>query len=93
VSAWYAARREGLDLEFRLELDVLLRSVTEAPEAYGKMGKRSRRALMARFPYCVYFQVRTSYILVTGVFHTHRRPGSWGDRVRESTAAPRASGT
>ena len=88
VKVWYARQRSGLDVAFSQELDELLQTAHDSPRSFALVGSRSRRALMAHFPYHVYFVERTSFLLVTGVFHAHRRPGSWGDRVREECAAP-----
>jgi plasmid stabilization system protein ParE len=40
-----------------------------------------QRALTHRFPYAVYFVAEPERIVVIGVFHQHRDPSSWRDRL------------
>jgi plasmid stabilization system protein ParE len=42
----------------------------------------TRRALLKRFPYAVYFAVDNEIIVVLAVFHTSRDPESWRRRSR-----------
>jgi hypothetical protein len=39
-----------------------------------------RRALLRRFPYCVFYYLEAEEVVVVGCFHAHRSPEVW--RVR-----------
>ena len=80
IYAWYRAQREGLGLEFRRALDDCLNRIRNNPMAYAKVHGEIRRALLHRFPYCVFYVIRESEVGVLGVFHGHRDPKTWQSR-------------
>jgi toxin ParE1/3/4 len=79
AAAWYEARRPGLGLEFVAEIERLLARVADNPEAFSvwNASDPSRRAVCARFPYSVFFDLESARILVLAVAHARRRPGYW----------------
>jgi hypothetical protein len=54
---WYEGKREGLGVEFTLELDSLYDRIAQSPQQFPEVGEGARRALMRRFPYAVYFAI------------------------------------
>jgi len=89
---WYESRRPGLGILFLFALDAALIRAIENPRIFPTVARRTRKVLLRRFPYLVLYVVEGSRILITGVFHGHRDPGVWSDRIREKTtryAAPR----
>ena len=80
---WYECRRPGLGHEFLGALDAALVEATASPRGFPKVARRTRKALLRRFPYLVLYVVDESRILVLGVLHGHRDPDAWSDRVRE----------
>lgn len=80
---WYEDHRPGLGVRFLLVLGAALLRVSEDPQVYPKVARRTRKVLLRHFPYVVFYVVREDRILITGVFHGHRDPGVWADRVRE----------
>ena len=77
---WYLAR--GLDLgeEFLRSLDACIQDVSAFPEASLVVHRNIRRALLRRFPYCVFYVVEPTRVVVVGVFHARRDPPSWQRR-------------
>lgn len=80
ANAWYEHQREGLGRAFLLEIDRLLGSVEERPDAYVQCFKSVRRALYMRFPYAIYFIRKNSDIVVLAVLHQRQHPASWQTR-------------
>jgi toxin ParE1/3/4 len=80
---WYEGRRRGLGFEFLLAFDAAVESVRRLPESREVVALRTRRVLLRRFPYFILYALDGPIVLVTAVFHTHRDPQSWSDRVRE----------
>ena len=80
---WYERQRPGLGIQFLLALDAALMRAAESPLVFPKAARRTRKALLRRFPYLVLYVDEESRILITGVFHGHRDPDAWSDRVRE----------
>ncbi len=72
ASSWYENQRAGLGVEFILELDRLLEHIGSNPRAYQQTYRTFRRALLRRFPYAVYFTVKSERLRLYGVLHQHR---------------------
>lgn len=84
---WYERQRFGLGFEFLLAFEAAMESVRRHPESREVVALRTRRVLLRRFPYFALYAMDTEGILVTAVFHSHRDPRRWADRVREGAAA------
>lgn len=80
ASEWYELQRLGLGIEFLLCVEAALDAIRENPYRYPVARKNTRRAVVRRFPYSVYFIVETDSITVTAVFHGHRNPRVWRRR-------------
>ena len=81
---WYESQRVGLGFEFLLAFDAAIEGIRRRPQSREIVARRTRRVLLRRFPYSVLYAIDAQTILVTAVFHTHRDPQKWSDRVRES---------
>jgi len=71
---WYRDQRDGLDKEFTLAFEVVLRQIEINPLAFQVKFKQSRNVTMQRFPYKVVFKVFDNKIRVVGVIHHARNP-------------------
>jgi plasmid stabilization system protein ParE len=80
---WYERQRRGLGFEFLLAFDATMEALRRLPEGHEAVGPRTRKALLRRFPYLVLYALEGQLVLVTAVFHGHRDPRRWSDRVRE----------
>lgn len=81
VHSWYAARGAGLAEEFRGALDQCLENIASFPEAHPLIHRSVRRALLRRFPYCIFYVVERERIVVHGCFHARRDPSVWHLRM------------
>lgn len=77
---WYEERGTGLGHEFMRSLRVTLSSIQRSPVRYPVAEGDIRKALLARFPYVVYFVVLDHRVSVIAVMHTHRDPRRWSGR-------------
>ena len=84
---WYEQQQLGLGFEFLAFLDAAFTEVVRRPFSFPKVLRKTRKVVLRRFPYLLFFSIEESRILVTGVFHAHREPGSWNDRIRERAAS------
>lgn len=80
AASWYEQQRDGLGHEFLDDALATLRSVAEQPLVYPLVHRETRRALMNRFPFGVYFRLEVSSVVVVAVMHGSRHPRRW--RVR-----------
>jgi plasmid stabilization system protein ParE len=80
---WYEERQRGLSLEFRSALDDTMSSIAGNPELYARIYRNLRRALVARFPFAVFYVLRKESIIVIAVLHTSRSPALWRNRLKK----------
>lgn len=78
---WYEQQREDLGQEFIDEVLRTLRSVAEQPSLYPSIHRNTRRALMHRFPFGIYYRVEKALIVVVAVMHGSRSPRRWKRRT------------
>jgi len=63
------------------EVDAALSRVAENPLQYQVLHRETRRAIVHRFPYGVFYRIEARGIVVFGVRHLHRDPTSQKARV------------
>lgn len=78
--AWYEAQRPGLGETFRRALDLAVESIEAHPEAYAILHRQTRRVLLPRFPYGLYYRVLGQNIVVVACLHGKRHPRLWRSR-------------
>jgi plasmid stabilization system protein ParE len=77
---WYEREREGLGDEFLDEVLTTVHSVLAMPEAYPVVKRQTRRALVHRFPYGLFYRVVAETVVFVACFHTSRNPDLWKRR-------------
>ena len=73
---WYETRRSGLGKEFAQAVDETISRIIENPRAYPRAYKQTRRAVLSRFPYAVYYRIAGQEIVVQAV-HGRQDPFRW----------------
>lgn len=81
AAVWYDEQRHGLGEEFIVEIEQSLASAAASPHRYPIVFGDVRRTVARRFPYAVYFRVRSDNLIVLAVFHGRRNPAVWQRRV------------
>ena len=77
---WYEAQRPGLGPAFRRALDIAVAAVENQPEAYAVIHRNTRRVLLPRFPYGLYYRVLEQNVAVVACIHGKRHPKTWRPR-------------
>ena len=77
---WYENQRPGLGSEYLAEVASVLEDIERNPEAYAIVQGQTRRALVRRFPYAVFYVVDPELVAVTAVMHGRRDPRRWQER-------------
>ena len=78
--ARYEEERKGLGEEFLAEVDATVALVLERPAAYPVVVRQTRRALVHRFPYGLFYGILGDTIVFVACFHTSRNPALWRRR-------------
>ena len=77
ATSWYEQQREGLGQEFLDQAVAIFNAIAERPLLYPVVHRSTRRALMARFPFGIYFRVEADDVVIVAVMHGSRHPHRW----------------
>lgn len=78
---WYEQQQAKLGHEFLDDAQLVFDRIAEGPLTFPVMHRGARRAVMNRFPFCIYFVVEESTIVVLAVIHGSRHPRRWKGRI------------
>ena len=78
--AWYEDQRPGLGSEFFAEVARVLEAIERGPAGHAIVRGQTRRALVHRFPYAIFYVVDPDIVAVTAVMHGRRDPRRWQER-------------
>jgi plasmid stabilization system protein ParE len=81
AAAWYEEQLPGLGNKFLDEVLSTFSAIAEAPLRYPILHHDTRRALIHRFPFGIYFRAESTAIVVLAVMHGSRNPRRWKTRV------------
>lgn len=77
AALWYELQGSGLGFQFLDEVLRVLATIAESPSIYPVVWRETRRALMNRFPFGIYFRRNGGMIVVVAVMHGSRHPRNW----------------
>ncbi len=77
---WYENQQNGLGHRFLDEVLAVFATVAESPLQYPLVHRKTRRALLQRFPFGVYYRIEEDIIVVIAVIHGSRDPQRWKER-------------
>jgi len=80
---WYQGTSLNLAFRFTLETVATRRRIERFPFQFPIVYKTVRRALLKRFPYSMYFELKDDEASVIAVVHQRRNPAVWMARRRE----------
>lgn len=76
---WYEERRPGLGDEFTEEISRIIGRIVGNPMQFPRVRGETRRAVLRRFPYALYFRLAGDDVLVLAV-HGRQHPLRWQSR-------------
>ena len=79
--SWYEQQRPGLGEEFLDSVDAGLREIGAYPLRQAIIFRDTRRLLLKRFPYAVFYRVYPRIIVVVACMHGRRDPLRWKART------------
>lgn len=78
---YYDYQLPGLGYRFFRETSASIDRIVFMPDAWPKVGGRTRRCMLKGFPYALFYVHDEQGILVTAVAHLHRDPKHYRDRI------------
>ena len=81
AASWYEQQQVGLGHKFLDEALSALQLIAEQPLIYPIIHRKTRRTLMHRFPFGIFYRVEESHIVVLAVLHGSRHPYKWQIRT------------
>jgi plasmid stabilization system protein ParE len=77
---WYDEQQDQLGKQFARELERVVKGISEGPQRFPIVVDDVRKAVLRRFPYLVFFELRSETIFILAIFHTSRHPKHWQAR-------------
>ena len=77
----YYDEQAGLGQAFVDRVSEVLDRIGDTPRLYAVIWKTVRSCQTRRFPYVIYYRVRTDFVEVLAVLHGRRNPTAWKRRV------------
>ncbi len=74
---FYETVQPGLGQKLLQEVEATVRLIEDFPEAWAPMSLRTRRCRTHRFPYGLFYQIRSDEILIVSVMDLRRDPKRW----------------
>jgi plasmid stabilization system protein ParE len=79
--SWYERQRPGLGEEFLESVNAGLREIGAHPFRQAIIFRNTRRFLLKRFPYVIFYRVYPDSIVVVACMHARRDPLRWRQRT------------
>jgi plasmid stabilization system protein ParE len=78
---WYEKEQEGLGDQFLTAVQQGYLRIQQNPELHAFEYRDIRRIMTDRFPYNIFYRVKSDEIEVIAVMHGHRHPRTWRSRL------------
>src|SRR5262245_62515405 len=78
--AYYEQQQPGLGHRFATVIDESLSEILANPARYAVVHRDVRECIVPRFPFAIYFRLRSNRVIILAVHHTSRDPASWQSR-------------
>ena len=79
---YYDHQFAGLGFRFFQEVEAAIDRIKFMPDAWTKIGERTRRCILKGFPYALLYVIEPEEILITAVANLHRDPDHFKDRIK-----------
>jgi plasmid stabilization system protein ParE len=81
AAAWYENQSAGLGAEFLDEILTTCNIIAENPQMYPVLYRGTRRAVIHKFPFGIYYRAENDLVIIVGVMHASRDPNKWKKRT------------
>ncbi len=77
---WYQERSPITATAFGQQVAEAISRIAESPNRYPLAEHGTRRSILQRFPFNIFYRVGKTEIVIVAVAHQKRRPGYWKHR-------------
>lgn len=81
AAKWYERQREGLGQDFLDDVLIALGTISENPNIHPVVHRQTRRVVVHRFPFGIFYRVEEDSVVVLAVMHGSRHPRRWKKRT------------
>jgi plasmid stabilization system protein ParE len=81
AALWYEAQNAGLGSHFVDEVERTFGKIAHNPTTYRILYRETRRAILQRFPFGVFYRIYDQAVVVIAVMHSSRDPQRWRQRT------------
>jgi toxin ParE1/3/4 len=78
--SWYEQQRPSLAAEFLEAVNRALAGIATSPHLASVVHRNTRRSLLQRFPYAIYYRVYPDAVVIVACMHGRRDPRRWRAR-------------
>lgn len=71
---YYNLQKESLGDEFKRDVKNAIDSIIKLPNLYPNITPNTKRCLLHRFPFSIFYAIKEDTILILSVAHQHRKP-------------------
>jgi plasmid stabilization system protein ParE len=82
AKGWYNLKSENLGNEFMSEVELTVSQILNNPYQFPRVTINTRKAVINRFPYSIFYQIGFNTIDLYAIFHNSRNPIIWKQRVK-----------
>ena len=80
AALYYEDKAAGLGAEFLRQIQLALRQIAQFPEASALADVSTRRGMVKRFRYGIFYRIEADEVVVLAVGDLRRKPGYWRGR-------------
>ena len=63
------------------QVNISLEGIKDGPKSFPLIYQNTRKCIVKKFPFVIYFQFDEALIKVIAIFHTSRNPVIWNERI------------
>ena len=78
---YYEGKQAGLGLDFAARVERVFDRIAANPQMHCIVFADIRKAVVTRFPYCIFYRADSTRVEVIAVFHSKRDPSIWMNRA------------
>ncbi len=78
---WYFERSPLSAIAFAQTVENAIFRIREAPNTFPLADHGTRKFVLQRFPFNIFYLIRETEIVIVAVAHQKRRPGYWSSRL------------